>query len=238
MFYAKIADLIIRFDNKYDYLEKMCADYVCGAAEPNLILEVTDKEIAAECGENEAFPAYYLETLAVYRKLSNILSEKDGLLMHGVVIDVDGEGIAFLAKSGTGKSTHMFLWKKLLGDKCIVVNGDKPLIRFTESGIPYAFGTPWAGKEHIQTNKKIPLKKICFIERSKNNSVEKIDKKNATARLFPQIYMPPDGSCRSEIFDKLDKLVRYADFYIIKCNTDLSAAQTAYNTVLKNKDIL
>lgn len=231
MFYAKIADLTIRFDNKYDFLEKMCKDYICEEAVPDLILSATDEEISAEIEEGSVNHPAYLETLAVYRKLSDFLTKSDGLLMHGVVLNVNGSGVSFLAKSGTGKSTHMFLWKKLLGEKCTVVNGDKPLLRFSQDGIVYAYGTPWAGKEGIQTNAKIPLNNICFIERAEKNETFKIDKKEALSYLYSQIYMPNDGSSRIEIFDKLDKLIDFADFYIIRCNMDISAAETAFKVI-------
>ena len=36
---------------------------------------------------------------------------------------------------------------------------------------------------------------------------------------------------RIEIFDKLDKLIDFADFYIIRCNMDISAAETAFKVI-------
>lgn len=229
MFYAKIADMIIRIDNKYDYIKNLCKDYICGETEPDLTVSATYEEIISE---GSGCSPDYLETLAIYRKITTELTKKDGLLMHGVVLEVDNKGIAFLARSGTGKSTHMFLWKKLLGDRCTVVNGDKPLIRFSD-GIPYAYGTPWAGKESIQTNTKVPLDKICFIERSETNFTEPLDKSEALTHLYTQIYLPSDGSCRLEIFDKLDMLISFSDFYVIHCNMDISAAETAYKEIMK-----
>lgn len=230
MFYAKIADMVIRIDNKYDYVENMCRDYICPPTAPELVISVSDEDIAAE-SQGEDSPAAYLETLAVYRKISTELTKGDGLLMHGVVLEVDGKGIAFLADSGTGKTTHMTLWKKLLKDKCIVVNGDKPLIRI-QDGTAYAYGTPWAGKEFIQTNTKVPLNNICFLERAKENSTFPLEKKDVLAQLYSHIYLPKDGSLRLEIFDKLDKLISFSVFYTIRCNMDISAAEVSYNAIM------
>lgn len=231
MFYIKIADMIVGIENKYDYIKDLCKDYICPEQKADMLISVTDEDISAETTD-ERYPEYYLESLAVYRKISDKLTAGDGLLMHGVILETDGNGVAFLADSGTGKSTHMFLWKKLLGDKCTMVNGDKPLIRF-DNGTPYAYGTPWAGKEHIQTNTKVALNKICFLERAKENSTVKLEKKDVLARLYSHMYLPKDGSSRLELFDKLDKLIGFADFYTIRCNTDIQAAEVAYETIIK-----
>lgn len=231
MFYAKIADMVIRIDNKYDYIKQKCLGYICSEQTPDMTVSASEEEINEERLGTNAQP-WYLETLAVYRKIAAELTKGDGLLIHGVILNVDNTGIAFLANSGTGKSTHMFLWKKLLGDRCTVVNGDKPLIRI-KNGIVYAYGTPWAGKENIQTNAKIPLNKICFLDRADENSTVLLDKSTVLPRLYTHIYQPKNGLYRSEIFEKLDTLIRFADFYSIKCNMDISAAKTAYSEIMK-----
>lgn len=53
-----------------------------------------------------------METLAVYRKLAQLLVQEDILLMHGSVVAVDGQAYLFTAKSGIGKTTHTSLWMK------------------------------------------------------------------------------------------------------------------------------
>lgn len=71
----------------------------------------------------------YLETLAVYRKIAEKMPDYGTVLFHGSAIAVDGEAYIFTAKSGTGKSTHVRLWREMLGDRAVMVNDDKPLIR-------------------------------------------------------------------------------------------------------------
>ena len=41
----------------------------------------------------------------------------------------------FTAQSGTGKSTHIKLWKKHFGKDVDIVNGDKPIVRVFNDGI-------------------------------------------------------------------------------------------------------
>ena len=94
----------------------------------------------------------------------------DAFLLHAAVIEVDGLAYAFAAPSGTGKTTHIALWKKFFGDRANIINGDKPIIRF-ENGTPYIYGTPWCGKEGYNINTKAPLAALCFIERSPENTI-------------------------------------------------------------------
>ena len=157
MINIRLAEINFCIANKYSYIEDMCKDYIT-ENDADVTISVTDEEIYAE-GSSDEYDVGYLESLAVYRKIAEKIIEYDGILLHGVVADVDGTGVAFLAKSGVGKSTHTALWQEVLGDKMTVVNGDKPLIRIIDDKI-YAYGTPWAGKEKNQKNTKTNLKKI------------------------------------------------------------------------------
>lgn len=76
-----------------------------------------------------------LEETAVYRKIADKMVDYDTFVFHGSVIAVEGQAYLFTAKSGTGKSTHTRLWREMLGDKAVMVNDDKPMLRVTESGV-------------------------------------------------------------------------------------------------------
>ncbi|MBR6633985.1 MAG: hypothetical protein IKL05_06780 [Clostridia bacterium] len=230
MLNLRLADFNFLIDNKYGYLEETCADYLSDGT-PHLSVTVTEEEIKREQADGVDNMGY-LESLAVYRKIAEWLPCHDAFLMHGTVIDVDGCGIAFLAKSGVGKTTHMTNWKALLGNRLTVVNGDKPLIRLVDGNL-YAYGTPWAGKERLHTNMKTPLKKVCFIERATSNSCEKLDK-NVLHRLLPQVYKPADQNALVKTLGILDKVIEGVDFYTIKCNKELSSAEIAYNEIINN----
>lgn len=228
MFVVQLAELNIGIDNNYDYIYKMCVDYITDNT-ADFTVSVSDDEIMAE-DNGTGFDKGYLESLAVYRKIAESMLKYNGFLMHGVAIDVGGCGIAFLAKSGVGKSTHTKLWKEFLKDKMIIVNGDKPLVRIIDDKI-FAYGTAWAGKEHIHTNTKTELKKICFIERSENNECLPIEKDLVFERLIKQIYIPKDKYLLYLTLEYISTLIKKCDFYLIKCNTDISAAKTAYEGI-------
>ena len=112
-----------------------------------------------------------------------------------------------------------------------VINGDKPLVRFS-GGQAFAYGTPWAGKEGEQTNKRTPLKKICFIERSEKNECIKISASEALIRLLSYIYTD-NGKYMEKALNMVDLLLKTAEFYVIRCNMDISAAKTACEVIME-----
>ena len=68
--------------------------------------------------------------------------------MHGVALCYQQNGYLFLAPSGVGKTTHTNLWKEHLKDKVDIINGDKPILEFTQDKI-ILHASPWCGKENI-----------------------------------------------------------------------------------------
>ena len=234
------ADFKIEYDNMYDMFASQCADYI-SEEEPDFKIELTEQDINSEreLADGE-FSNSYLETIAFYRKLADILPSKNAFVLHSAFFEVEGEGIAFAAHSGTGKTTHMRLWKKLLGDKMKVVNGDKPIIRFFDEDpkTPYGYGTPWNGKERMGTNSKAPLKHICFIERATDNSCEPMAVADVVDLIFNQVYMPKNPLGAVATIQLINRLVNSCNLWKIKCNMDIEAAATAYNTIFKKQEKL
>ncbi len=231
MFFVRLAALTIAVSHQYEYLKDICTDYIVSEGKADFSVSATPEEIAAEGAGVEGFESGYLESLAIYRKMAEVLPDYDGFLMHGVLTEVDNCGIAFLAKSGVGKTTHVGLWKNLLADKLTVINGDKPLVRL-DNGTFKAYGTPWAGKENLHINRETVLKKICFIERAEENSCQKLTPHEGLLRLLPQIYRSGDAAHRLKTLDLATKLSEQVSFYVMACNTDPSAAEVAYKGMM------
>ena len=232
MITVSIADLTIRIENKYEYIVKQSEDYIVSDdVAADFSVSVTDEEILAE-GDAGEFPVSYLEYLAVYRKIAEEILNYRGLLLHGVLLECEGKGVLFGAKSGVGKSTHAALWKKLLGDKCTIVNGDKPLVRIIDGHV-YAYGTPWNGKEGLHVNKRCELFSICFIERGEENVIREIGNKSLKL-ILSQTYMPKKDSAKMmATLDILDEILSRVKCYKLACNMDISAAQVAYEELIK-----
>lgn len=231
MLYIKIADLKIKIENRYKYLRWLCRDYMIEECEDvDLCISVTEKEIDDEIAVAEAEVSRgYAEGVCAYRNICYQLPTKfNSYLLHSALIEYEGRGYAFAAKSGTGKSTHIALWQKVFGDKVRIINGDKPIVRYLD-GEFLAYGTPWCGKEGFAVNDSVPLKALCFIERSPTNSIERIPASDAVLRVFHQVLTPRDAASVDALFPLLDKTLTQVPCYLLKCNMDPEAAAVAYN---------
>lgn len=233
----RIADFNIELETDAKAFSKIMREYHADFLKEDVKVSVCDDDIFLEKEMKEDDIEFkYLTTYkiaAFHRKIGDWLPSQNAFVLHSACFDVGGEGVAFAAHSGTGKSTHMMLWQKFLGERMTVVNGDKPIVRFFENEpeTPYAYGTPWNGKEHLGCNTRTPLKHICFIERSETNYVTPLDKAEATNRMIKQVYMPKDPIAVMNTMQLIDRLLDSCKLWIIHCNMDISAAETAYNAI-------
>ncbi len=229
---VRIADLNFEIRCKYNYLKKQCRDYIAEFETPDEILSVTEDEIDRENVDGADFDRGYFEGLAIYRKIAEKVIEYDGFLMHGVLIEADGKGVLFTAKSGVGKSTHAAMWRRYLGrERCRIINGDKPILRFVDGKL-YAYGTPWCGKEGMQENRKIELCSIAFIERGQVNEAFQITSKECFQELISQIHFPSDDALVISVIDLCGRLIQSVRFFKIKCTPDVEAAEVATRAIL------
>jgi len=233
----KIADKVVEVNSIYNEVHEYCCDYVTDeAADYSVTSSQADIDYERERSAREdelegrpiqQYPDSYLEELAVYRKIATKMTEYDTILFHGSVIAVDGIGYLFTAKSGTGKSTHTRLWREYFGERAVMVNDDKPLLRVTDNGVT-AYGTPYNGKHRLGANIAVPLKAICVLKRSDNNHIEPITREQAYAMLLQQVYRPADGEKLMKTLDLVDRLADNVRLYKLGCNMDISAAKVAY----------
>jgi len=223
-----IADIDIEIIGTLRFLRILREDYKSDNSEADLSM-VIPEEFNGSISDEQI----ELKRTWILREISNNLFRFNSALLHSACFDVEGVGVAFAAHSGTGKTTHMNLWQKLLGDRMIVVNGDKPIVRFfdDEPETPYAYGTPWNGKEGLGCNMRTTLKHICFIERSETNFVEKIEKTDAIERIVKQVYMPKDPIAVMKTMELIDRLLSCCNLWKIHCNMEDEAAEVAYNTI-------
>lgn len=238
-FNISLAGRIIAVSTIYPGVQIICRDYIAEGGPADFQVVVTQKDIdfereksaredMQEFGCVHKYPAGYLETLAVYRQIAEKLLDYDTLLFHGSTISVDGEGYVFTAKSGTGKSTHTRFWRETFGDRLVMVNDDKPLLRVTDEGV-IAYGTPWDGKHHLSTNTSVPLKAICVLNRAEDNHIEPLSISEAFPMLLQQTYRPQDPVRMMKVMALLEKLMHKTQLYNLGCNLNPEAAMVAYN---------
>lgn len=235
----KIADFPISVEGTKHVLFPALAKYYLSEEKPIVTFNITQDDI--EC-EKKAEPSVDSEEMheytAVLRKFGEWLPLHNAFVLHSACFDVDGVGVVFAAHSGTGKTTHMKRWKQYLTDRLQPVNGDKPIIRFfdDEPNIPYAYGSPWKGKERYGKNIKSPIKHICFIERSEKTEIEKINKEDVIDLIFNQVYMPRNNPMAVvNTMELIDRFVSSCNLWKIKCNMDADAGKIAYKEIFESE---
>lgn len=234
----RIADTVFAIDSMYDEVHELCRDYQSdepieftiqtGSEDITFERERSEKSDIKEGISVRKFTDSYLETLSVYRKLCERLIDKGVILFHGSVVSVDGKAYLFTAKSGTGKSTHTRLWREHFGERAVMINDDKPLIKNTDDSVT-VYGTPWDGKHRISTNTFAPLKAICLLYRGEENDIRKISKQEAYPMLLQQTHRPMSADKMQKVFTLLDKMCGNIGLYKLECNKNPDAVTTAYN---------
>ncbi|MBE7087312.1 MAG: hypothetical protein E7369_03330 [Clostridiales bacterium] len=232
----KIADIVFDARPIYKYSASICAKYEYVGDEPSAFSVVmTEDDIAKERALAPEFPDAYLESLALFRKLCDYaLENADGIIFHSSAIMVDGKAYLFTAPSGTGKSTHTRLWREMLGDKAVMINDDKPIIRYVDGDF-YVYGTPWNGKHRLDTNARAKIDGICAIRQAKENVIEKCSTQEMLITIMNQTIRPTDIGQMDKLLGLIDKMLKTVKLYKLGCNVSKEAAETSYNAMVKGE---
>ena len=177
--------------------------------EPDFFITVTDEEIRREEIANSRngrckFSPDAMELGAIQRKIVSCLSSRGILLFHGSGICVDGRTYIFTAPSGTGKSTHSRLWRKLLREP---------------------------GKEGLGCNMSAPVEAICCISQGTENIIREATPEEMYPVFYEQSFRPLDKEGTENHLHNLDVLTRSVRLYKLECNMSLDAARLSYETM-------
>ena len=226
MITVSLAGIPIGINNKHSYIEAQARDYLTDAS-PLFTVEASPEDVERERGmTEERFSEGYLESIVVFRHIAEKLPSYDAFVFHGAVLSVDGQAYIFTAKSGVGKTTHTRLWLSALGERCRYLNGDKPIIRLVD-GIPYAFGTPWMGKERYGANISAPVRGIAHVVRAEKNSARALGIDDLSSVLLSQSFRPRGRAEAIKTLSLINSLASSVALIEINCNMDPTAATVA-----------
>lgn len=232
LFYIEIAGIKIGFQCSYTYSSKICEEYKIDIQNTDFCVKVEKQEVE---NEKKYFPEYsdgYLESLCLFRKIAEMLPQYDCVVFHGAAITYDDQGIIFTAPSGTGKSTHIALWKKYLGDKVDIVNGDKPILSIKDGDVMVS-GCPWAGKEKWHKNRTVKLKALCVLKRGKTNRILKVSAYEVLYDLMAQVYLPQNKQAAERTLEIMDYILSNIPIYVLECDVSELAVSTSFEEIMQ-----
>ncbi|MBQ8884989.1 MAG: hypothetical protein IJY62_01250 [Clostridia bacterium] len=230
-----IADLRVLIKNRCAYTDRFCEKYLSAdqSSPWDIVAEVSREAFHEEKAASPGYSDGYIENICLYREICLQMPKFDRFLMHAAVLDFEGEGYAFLGKSGTGKSTHTNLWlENLEGSR--IINGDKPVIHWNGTEF-IAYGTPWMGKEGRGCKDKTPLKGLCFLEQAKVNELTRLSSGEVVNRIFTQLLLPTDEEGAEKTLFLADQLVTSVPAWLMKCDISTEAAKTSFEGMTGKK---
>lgn len=230
-----IAGVPVAIINQYPLESWNCKEHITDL-EPWYTVSARPEEIEEEYERrNGQFPMGSCESNCLYRKVCIGMLDYDAFLLHAAVVAVDGEGYVFTAPGGTGKSTHASYWMRVFGDRAVMINGDKPILRRIYNSF-YVCGTPWRGKERLGNADIIPLKAICLLERGSSNEIMPAGIDNVLDKIFHQVLMPQTSELVMKQLGLLDQLIQEVPVYDLKCNMSPESALAAYEGICANEN--
>ena len=188
------------------------------------------EELVAKGYEEYDYSPLMQENILVHSQLSRELLTYDVLLVHGSAISMDGEVYLFTAPSGTGKSTHTRLWREAFGERTMMINDDKPMLKISPDGVE-VYGTPWRGKHRLGCNAHGPLKAIIDLTRDTENHIERISASEAFPIIKKQAIAFHDVRLMTKILSLEKILMESIPFYRLGCNMEREAAVVAWEGI-------
>ena len=162
-------------------------------------------------------------------------SAAETLLIHASAVIHQDYGYAFIARSGTGKSTHTRLWTEHIADTELL-NDDNPVIRIIDNQV-FIYGSPWSGKTPCYRKIKAKLGAITQIIRDERNYAEAVSPVRmfcflqtacSTLRMDNKIYHNTNNTIA-----RLIELIQNHS-YALHCRPDKEAAVVCHKTICRN----
>lgn len=146
------------------------------------------------------------------------------MLFHASVIVRNGKAYLFLAKSGTGKSTHSTLWLKHVPG-CHLLNDDNPVVAVRDGRV-IVYGSPWSGKTPCYRNLQYEVGGLVNITRDTRNHIERMGVVSAFASLLPSCSgVKWDVRLYRAQGDALSAVIAKVPVYVLGCRPDREAAE-------------
>ena len=155
------------------------------------------------------------------------------VLLHASCIKNKDRGIAFMGRSGIGKSTHSRLWLNYIQNSELL-NDDQPAVRI-QNDEATIYGTPWSGKTTCYKNKSVKLNAILCMDQKTFNKLIPIPKITLFAHLLSACSLiKTEKVTLSKITETLSEIVNRVSGGILQNKPEEEAALLSYEFMLKH----
>ena len=152
------------------------------------------------------------------------------LLIHASLVRHQGYGYAFIAPSGTGKSTQTANWLRMIPE-CDLMNDDNPVLRVVD-GKAVIFGSPWSGKTPCYRQVKAPLGAVTKIVRDPDNFVKPMGHIEAFKELLVSCsVMKWDNATFGGVCDTVSAVVERVGMFALHCTADPQSAVVCHQAI-------
>ena len=154
------------------------------------------------------------------------LAQRRGMVaLHSASILYRDKAWLFSATSGTGKTTHTNLWKKLINAPAL--NGDLNLLALQDNE-PVVYGIPWCGTSETFTTRTYPLGGIILLKRATVDSITELTPDQKELRVNLRLISP---SWTAELFDYNLQITQAIVEKICVCQLNCTMEDSAMTTM-------
>lgn len=213
-------------DGGYQFLIKNVGGEVCALMQSNSDFSQCCCNVL---GESEAQRSFGLNN-AMMLAYAFAGARRGTLLVHASVVRHDNKGYAFIARSGTGKSTQTQNWLKSIPG-CDLMNDDNPVVRVID-GEAWIYGSPWSGKTPCYRQVKAPLAAVSKIVRDSSNHLERMSPVMGFNALVSSCsVMTWDTVSYRGICDTVSAIIERKGCFALHCTADPESAVVCYNAL-------
>jgi len=147
---------------------------------------------------------------------SNLLSNRNGVLVHGNSMAYNNQGVLLLGPSGAGKST---LSKMLASDGFEMMGDDRTIIKMADKD--FSLHGSWChGSSPVVSNRKLLFNKIFILEQSLQNEITPISSSlEKTQKIMQSIVKPFAMELQwDRILDTVKTIISKIDLYRLRFN--------------------
>lgn len=192
-----------------------------------LTKEVRDQAIGINADDLEELKYAIRDSFFYY------LQQYDRIVVHSASIIYRDAAWLFSAPSGTGKSTHVELWKRN-GANVQDLNGDLCICYVDPEGKALAAGLPWCGTSGIYRNQTIPLGGVFFLKRSDSDLVVPLSGVQGILHMLARCVTPSWTKIQAEKNATIaEKIACKTNLAILYCTKEISAADVSKEFVDK-----